>query len=77
MPAKKVKCIHCGTLVDEFVTECPNCGKPVANKWAPTRVSEAPWKWTPAKKKMNPLIPIGAIAVVVAVAALVYLRMIK
>jgi uncharacterized membrane protein YvbJ len=75
--AKKVKCVHCGTMVDEFVTECPKCGKPVANKWAPTGVTEAPWKWTRAKKKMNPLIPIAAVVGVLALAGIIYYVMMK
>ncbi len=60
----KVKCVHCGEMVNEFASLCPKCGKPVANKDAPTNVPESPWKWSTkasGKKKLNPLI-IGALA---------------
>ena len=40
----QVKCVHCGTMVNEFTAECPNCKKPVANRDAPVNVTESPWK---------------------------------
>ncbi|HNX22587.1 MAG TPA: hypothetical protein PKG60_00965 [Spirochaetota bacterium] len=68
----KVKCVHCGTLVNEFTAECPNCGKPVANKDAPTNVTASPWKMKKVDhgKKM-PVIPI-LIAVFAVIAIAIY-----
>ncbi len=71
MPSK-VKCVHCGTDVFEFVNECPNCGKPVANKWAPTNLSASPasWKKTDSKKKSPvPFLVAGIALIAIAVAA--------
>ena len=75
--AVKVKCVHCGKKVFEMVTECPFCGKPVANKWAPTNVAASPrtWKETGSRKK-NPVlfIVIGAILVAAAAVAIYFLK---
>ena len=69
----KVKCVHCGELVNEFETDCPKCGKPVANKDAPTNVSEAPWKMSKqSQKKQSPVIPVVIILLIGAAAAAIY-----
>jgi len=66
----KVKCVHCGALVSEFAAECPNCKKPVANKDAPTDVTESPWKMKKVDYgKKAPVIPILIIAIAIIVIA--------
>ena len=67
----KTKCVHCGFLVHEFTTECPSCGKPVANKYAPTNVSNPPWNWHAESKRSNPAIPVMIIVTVIAIAGVV------
>ena len=74
--ASKAKCVHCGKEVYEFVTECPACGKPVANKHAPTSVADAPWTWK--KTDHSKKAPVGLIAaslvVIIAGIALYFLK---
>lgn len=70
----KVRCVHCGALVSEFAAECPNCKKPVANKDAPTDVTESPWKMKKVDYgKKAPVIPILAIAIVIIVIAVLWI----
>jgi uncharacterized membrane protein YvbJ len=76
MPVK-VKCVHCGTEVFEFVNECPNCGKPVANKYAPTNVSASPWSWkSSGNRKKSPvgLIAAGAALIIVAAWVIYFIK---
>ncbi|MCP4131073.1 MAG: hypothetical protein GY754_08845 [bacterium] len=70
----KAKCVHCGELVHEFTVDCPKCGKPVANKDAPTDVGAVPWKAsTKSSGKKSPVIPVIISILVIAIAAaLVY-----
>lgn len=70
----QVKCVHCGALVNEFAAECPKCGKPVANRDAPTKVTESPWKMKKTDHgKKSPVIPVVIIALVVIAAVLFFL----
>jgi len=70
MSSVKVKCVNCGTLVNEFTAECPNCKKPVANRDAPTNVTESPWRMKKTDYgKKSPVIPILIIAIVILAAA--------
>jgi uncharacterized membrane protein YvbJ len=73
----KVKCVHCGAQVSEWTTECPKCGKPVANPDAPTDVSASPrtWKATGQYKKKSsiPYIILGILIVVIVVAVIYFL----
>ena len=55
-------------MAHEFTNLCPNCGKPTANKWAPTEVSSPPWKWSTHRRELNPVYPITAISILLAVA---------
>ena len=74
----KTKCVHCGFLVHEFTTECPSCGKPIANKYAPTKVSDLNWKNSASKnKKTNPVIAIAIIVAIFTVAGLIYFALLK
>ncbi len=70
----KVKCVHCGTLVDEFAAKCPSCGKPPANRDAPTDVPDAPstWRTAPAGRKTSTRYFIIAVVAVILVAAAIY-----
>ena len=65
----KVKCIHCGEKVTEWANECPNCGKPVANPDAPTKVSEIKLNQKKidqyGKKNVLPFILTGILAIIV------------
>ena len=62
------KCIHCGYAVHEFTPECPQCGKPVANKDAPTDLGKDPWQFkTNYRKKMSPFLVIAIITVVIGI----------
>jgi len=75
----KVKCVHCGKLVDEFTNKCPSCGKPVANKYAPTDVPESPstWKSTSLGKKSYAIYVFVAIAALLIIAVAVYFIVLK
>ncbi len=62
----QVKCVHCGAMVHEFTTDCPECGKPVANKDAPTQVSESPRNMsTTSYGKKSPVVPIAVVVIVI------------
>jgi uncharacterized membrane protein YvbJ len=67
MPAK-AKCVHCGKEVFEFVTKCPECGKPVANKYAPVNTSDSPWNSKQENhKKTSLVLPVTILCVVLTV----------
>jgi uncharacterized membrane protein YvbJ len=74
----KVKCVHCGEQVSEWTTDCPKCGKPVANPDAPTNVSASPrsWKATGGQKKKNSLqyIIFGILIVIIVIAVIYFLN---
>ena len=73
----KVKCVHCGEQVSEWTTDCPKCGKPVANPDAPTDLSASPrsWKATGQHKKSSlQYIILGVLIVVVVIAVIYFLN---
>jgi uncharacterized membrane protein YvbJ len=73
----QIKCVHCGTIVNEFTAECPNCKKPVANRDAPINVTESPWKMKKVDHgKKSPVIPI-VIASAAVIAAVLYYFLLK
>lgn len=71
----EVKCTHCGEMVYESSTDCPKCGKPIANPDAPTDVPDSPrnWKSTSQKKDNTMLyIIVGGIIVVAVILILLF-----
>ncbi len=73
----QVKCIHCGHMAHEFTATCPKCGKPTANKWAPTEVSSPPWNWSRQRRGINPVYPIAAIVIVLALGGILAFVLLK
>ena len=75
----KVKCVHCGVDVKEWDVKCPSCGKPVANKDAPTNVSKSPatWKASGSGKKSSMPMIIGVVVVISAIATVLFLFVLK
>ncbi|MDY6933956.1 MAG: hypothetical protein SVZ03_07000 [Spirochaetota bacterium] len=71
-----VKCIHCGQKVSEWAVECSNCGKPVANPHAPTKMSEPDWnpmRGDQYRKKNSMPFILTAIFALVTIATIIYL----
>ncbi len=69
----EVKCIHCGEMVYETSTECPKCGKPIANPDAPTDVLGSPREWKKDVQKKNTMLPIILVGIAVALVVLFFL----
>jgi len=66
----KAKSVHCGKEVFDLAADCPFCGKPIANREAPTNVSASPWGWKNRDVgKSNARLIIAVVAVVLAAAA--------
>lgn len=73
MAKVKVRCIHCGKEVNEFESQCPYCGKPTANRHAPTNVGDEPWKWKrDSQAKKTPVWAIIAVTALILIGAAIF-----
>lgn len=69
-----IKCVECGTELDEFVKVCPNCGCPVQTVPVVEKVNDAPVS-VPATKPTPKSFKINMMAVISLILGIVILVM--
>jgi len=70
----KVNCVQCGIKVSEWTTQCPNCGRPVANKDAPilADLRFSPTRGSQYRKKKSLLFTISGLLIIIGISSIIY-----